>query len=54
MRISLLRTATLALALTAVLAINNGAFAASAQNPNQQGNHATSQTYTKMAPTLWE
>jgi hypothetical protein len=49
MRVSLLRSITLALALTAVLAANSGAFAAPAQTEAQQQG-----SDTRMPPTLWE
>jgi hypothetical protein len=49
MRVSLLRTTTLVLALLAVLGANTGAFAAAAQSGTQQQT-----TDSRMAPTLWE
>jgi hypothetical protein len=49
MRVSLLRTITFALALTAVFAANSGAFAMPSQTAaQQQGSDST------MPPTLWE
>ncbi|HEV8013969.1 MAG TPA: hypothetical protein VGP48_00475 [Stellaceae bacterium] len=54
MRVSLLRTTTLALALIAVLGATTGAFAAPVQYGAQQQQTQQQATHSKMAPTLWE